>query len=434
MSGIIHPAFFITTLGCKLNFAESAALVRQLAGMGWTETKQASLADFIIVHSCAVTHVAEKKTRQSISKLIKTAPLAEIVVTGCMVDVHGHSLSDLLQPVKHRLIVNALKMQIPALLSASSKSNTLLIHPDTKGDLPFSSAYSIEQRTRSFLKIQDGCNHYCTYCTVPYARGNSRSHTIEGVLQNIQEIQAGGIREIVLTGVNIGTFGIERGESFAQLLNAIDNKISHVRIRLGSTEPELLSTEIIERVAGSSVLMPHFHLPLQSGCDATLKRMHRRYDTSLFREKTELIRQMLPDACIAADVITGFPGETDDEFEQTFHFIESLDISYLHVFPYSDRPLAKASQYDHKVKPHEIRIRVGKLLELGQKKQLVFFETQQGKSRMVLFESSQKDGYRYGFTDNYIRVRAAADQVKENELRLARLDKCGLDWMECSFT
>jgi len=408
MSGHVPAQFYITTLGCKLNFAESSALVKAFTDAGMLQTRLPSDADWIIVHSCAVTAVAEKKTRQTLSKLMKDAPNAAIAVTGCMADVNKARLQDLLTGHNHLIVSHSQKMGLADIISNKVISN------DTINS--FVGAYSLEQRTRSFLKIQDGCDYFCTYCTVPYARGRSVSNTIAGVINDLEEITSKGFREIILTGVNIGTFGLNNNESFLQLLQAIDRQFSDVRIRLGSTEPELMSTDIINLVAASKVLMPHFHLPLQSGCDATLERMHRRYNTALFRQRVETIKQKIPFACIAVDVITGFPGETGDEFQQTFNFISSLPLSYLHVFPYSDRPLAKASNYPDHVHPNDIRFRVNQLLELGRIKQAAFFTENIGSTRPMLVEGLRKNGARYGFTDNYIKCAVPEALVRENEI------------------
>lgn len=415
MSGHSPTRFYITTLGCKLNFAESSALTKAFTEAGIQQTRQAAEADWIIVHSCAVTAVAEKKTRQTLSKLMKAAPDAAIAVTGCMADVNKSSLLELLRDRKHIIVNHSQKMNLPELLMDEIVSNDTMIS--------FSGAYSLEQRTRSFLKIQDGCDYFCTYCTVPYARGRSISNSISGVLSDIEKITSKGFREIILTGVNIGTFGLNNNESFFGLLKTIDNQCSGIRIRLGSTEPELLSNEIICLVAQSDVIMPHFHLPLQSGCDTTLQRMHRRYDTSLFRQRVTAIKKQIPHACIAADVIAGFPGESDEEFAQTFNFIKSLPISYLHVFPYSDRPLAKASKYPDHVHPHIIRQRVNQLLELGTNKQQTFFEENVGSVRPLLAEGTRKNGLRFGFTDNYIKCAVDETIMRENEIRLIRLSE-----------
>jgi len=414
MSGHVPTHFYIATLGCKLNFAESSALVKAFTDAGMLQTRQAAEADWIIVHSCAVTAVAEKKTRQTVSKLMKAAPNASFAVTGCMADVNKDSLEGLLASRKHLIAQHTQKMKLADIIANNIVSN------DTTN--MFAGAYSLEQRTRSFLKIQDGCDYFCTYCTVPYARGRSVSNTIAGVLSDIEEISSKGFREIILTGVNIGTFGLNNNENFFGLLKAIDNQFSNVRIRLGSTEPELMSAEIIDQVASSKVLMPHFHLPLQSGCDATLERMHRRYNTALFRQRVELIKQKIPFACIAVDVITGFPGETDDEFEQTFNFISSLPLSYLHVFPYSDRPLAKASKYTDHIHQHVIRQRVNRLLELGNEKQHDFFSEHAGTVRSLLVEGTRKNGLQFGFTDNYIKCAIPESSVIENEIHRVLLN------------
>ncbi len=404
----MNNIFYLYTLGCKLNFAESSAIARRFAVLGWKQTRIAQEAELFVVHSCAVTQTAEKKTRQQISKLMRLNPEAKMVVTGCMADVNIESLEKMAANSPFLIVPNAQKMQIPNLMAAK---------PDNRSELDsFVGAYSLEQRTRSFLKIQDGCDNFCTYCTVPYARGRSRSNNIENVLANIETIRQQGFCEINLTGVNIATFGQERGESFLQLLQKIDSHFSDIRIRLGSNEPDLLNDEIIALVANSKIMMPHFHIPLQSGTDSVLKRMNRHYDTALFRSKVEQIKTQMPYACVAADVITGFPGETDEEFEQTFQFIESLNISYLHVFPYSDRPLAKASKFENKVNPHEIRQRVNRLIELGLRKQEAFFRSNLGSIRSMLPEATTRDGLRFGFTDNYIKCALPKENAKENEL------------------
>jgi len=415
MSGHSPTRFYITTLGCKLNFAESSALIKDFTNARFQQTCQAAEADWIIVHSCAVTAVAEKKTRQTLSKLMKAAPNAGIAVTGCMADVNKSSLLELLRDRKHIIVNHSQKKNLSELLQGYIVSN------DTINS--FYGAYSLDQRTRSFLKIQDGCDYFCTYCTVPYARGRSISNSISGVLSDIEKITSKGFREIILTGVNIGTFGLNNNESFFGLLKTIDNQCSGIRIRLGSTEPELLSNEIICLVAQSDVIMPHFHLPLQSGCDTTLQRMHRRYDTSLFGQRVTAIKKQMPHACVAADVIAGFPGESDEEFAQTFNFIKSLPISYLHVFPYSDRPLAKASKYPDHVHPHAIRQRVNQLLELGATKQQTFFEENMGSVLPMLAEGTRKNGLRFGFTSNYIKCAIDETNVQENEIRTIQLSE-----------
>ncbi len=272
MSGQSPTRFYITTLGCKLNFAESSALIKDFTEAGFQQTRQAAEADWIIVHSCAVTAVAEKKTRQTLSKLMKAAPESAIAVTGCMADVNNNSLEELLGSRKHIIVNHSRKMNLAGLLSGNVVSNNTMSS--------FFGAYSLEQRTRSFLKIQDGCDYFCTYCTVPYARGRSVSNTISGVLSDIEEIASKGFREIILTGVNIGTFGLNNNESFFSLLKAIDQQCTGIRIRLGSTEPELMSVDIIDLVASSKVLMPHFHLPLQSGRAARGARPSRRNASS----------------------------------------------------------------------------------------------------------------------------------------------------------
>ena len=415
MSTHFQERFYFTTLDCKLNFAESAALIKRFSDLGFIQSQCVDEADWVIVHSYAVTSVAEKKTRHTITKLLKESPKAKFIIIGCMADINSEPLHKLLKNNEYYIVDHSQKMNIANILTGE---NTLHKTINT-----FKGAYSLDQRTRSFLKIQDGCDYFCSYCTVPYARGRSVSNTIKGVLSDIESIIDKGFKEIILTGVNIGTFGLNNNESFYQLLENIDKRNYDVRIRLGSTEPELLSNEIISLVSKSKIIMPHFHLPLQSGCDKTLQRMRRRYNVNLFAQKVGLIIQLIPHACIAADVIVGFPGETEEDFQQSYNFIKSIPISYLHIFPYSNRPLAHASKYPDQINPAEIKKRANELSVLAKEKQKIFFTENIGTVRPVLFESYCDKDLIFGFTDNYIKCGINDLSISENQLLSLRLDK-----------
>ncbi|MBN2729338.1 MAG: tRNA (N(6)-L-threonylcarbamoyladenosine(37)-C(2))-methylthiotransferase MtaB [Bacteroidales bacterium] len=411
--------FFIHTLGCKLNFAESSQIADDLQKIGYAQCQKMEESDLIIIHSCAVTASAEKKTRNLISKAKNSNPKAKIALMGCFVDVSKdiEKYAEL-----NQVLPNDLKMDLASILSGEFQEHR---------ELKFHPAYSRNMRTRSFLKIQDGCDHFCTYCTVAHARGRSRSDSIEAVLKNIQKIIDSGFKEIIFTGVNIGTFGIQNNESFTELITAVDQKFtgSGIRIRTGSIEPELLSEEIINITSKSEVIMPHFHLPLQSGCDEVLERMKRRYNTALYTEKCSLIKEKIPQAAIAADLIVGFPGETDDEFQETYDFLNSIPISYIHAFTYSDRPLAKASSFPEKVSPQTTKERMNQIVELTKAKELEFYKENLGSTRKILTESRSKDGFIFGFSDNYIKCAVDENLVGRNEVFDGRLHHIEADFV-----
>lgn len=401
--------FEIHTLGCKLNYSESSSIAAELEKRGWT---QGGVPEIVIVNTCAVTSSAEKKTRNLVSKLHRENPLAAIILVGCY---------------------SALK---PELLErwagvdkvfASANKMSVVDYVVTREVTPspnFFATYSINDRTRSFLKIQDGCNTHCTYCTVWIARGKSRSDTIEGVLKNIDEIAAQGVREVNLTGVNIGDFGRGTDENFTKLLKAIVKQNAIERVRISSLEPELLTDDIIKLVAKNDILMPHFHLPLQSGCDRILSDMRRRYTTAEYAEKVTKIRKLMPDACIACDVIAGFPGETDEEFEMTYSFLENLPISYMHVFPYSRRPRTAANIMENQISEDVKNERAARLIALSNEKKRAFYEQCSGQERPVLVESTVADDMLSGFTDNYIRVQLPFDEGIVNTIQNVIVDPC----------
>lgn len=363
------------TLGCKLNFAETSDLLRRLVAEGHTVVDWGMRADLYIVNTCTVTSVAEKKCRTAIRQAHRQNPDAQIVVMGCFAQVAKDEIE-----------------RMPGV--------TQVLGNDSKRLL----SYSGEDRTRTFFKIQDGCDYFCTYCAIPFARGRSRSATIEETLCAARRIAATGAREVVLTGVNTGTFGQQHGESFLDLLKGLDGIDGILRYRISSIEPNLLTDDIIDFVAHSRAFLPHFHIPLQAGSDHVLSLMHRRYDTALYRAKLERIKAVMPDACIAADVMAGFNGESEEEFGKVLGFIDSLPISYLHVFTYSDRPGTAALRLGEKVPVNIRREHTARLLELSERKHHAFIDSQMGKTRPVLWESTPHSQQMLGWTDNYIRL------------------------------
>lgn len=385
----MNKSFAIFTFGCKLNFSESSDMARRLREQGWQESDE---PEAIIVNSCAVTHAAEKKVRNYVAHLHREYPNARIVVVGCYASLQA-------EVIRQWAGVEAVFGNRDKLHAV----NYILGLPIP--EIPtFFSTYSSNDRTRSFLKIQDGCDYYCSYCTVAAARGESRSDSIEHVLQNIEKIHAEGLKEVNITGVNLGTFGKGTDENFYDLLKAIDKQHLVERVRISSIEPNLLTDDIIELVAKSDILMPHFHIPLQSGCDKTLAMMKRRYKRALFQDKIMKIKQLMPDACIAIDIIAGFPGETEEDFMDSYNFVKSLPLSYLHVFTYSRRPGTPAASMKEQVPEPVKHDRTNRLLELSETKKRFFYHEHEGETRLVLWESEESQGQMFGFTDNYIKV------------------------------
>ena len=391
------------TLGCKLNYAETSDTLRRLAEEGHSVVPWGQKADLYIINTCTVTAVAEKKCRHAIAQAHRLNPDAQIVVMGCFAEAAAEEVGKL--PGVTQVLGNSTKR----LLSYSSTADR------EKG---FSSS---ADRTRVFFKIQDGCDYFCTYCAIPYARGRSRSASIEETLCTARRIAESGAKEVVLTGVNTGTFGQRQGETFLDLLRGLDRIEGILRYRISSIEPNLLTDDIIDFTASSRAFLPHFHVPLQAGSDHVLQLMHRRYDTALYRAKTERIKSVMPDACIAADVMAGFNGENEDEFRKVVDFIDSLPISYLHVFTYSDRPGTAALKLDEKI-PIPIRhAHTNSLLKLSEKKHKTFIESQLGKTRGVLWEGTSHNGQMEGWTDNYIRVHRPFDPTLANTIEYVTL-------------
>jgi threonylcarbamoyladenosine tRNA methylthiotransferase MtaB len=409
------------TLGCKLNFSESSTTAKMLVEKGAIIVDEKEEADVCIINTCSVTEVADHKCRQAIHRLVKEHPGAFVVVTGCYAQ---------LQPAKvaHVDGVNLLlgaeeKGQIPEYVERhfemeedqKALDNEMISVP-TAAIRTFSPSCSRGNRTRYFLKVQDGCDYYCTYCTIPFARGRSRNGSIQSMVEQARQTAAEGGKEIVITGVNIGDFGRSTGETFFDLVKALDQVEGIQRFRISSIEPNLITDEIIAYCSTSRAFMPHFHIPLQSGSDEVLKLMHRRYTTDFFAQKIVRIKDLIPDAFIGVDVIVGTRGETDELFEKAYDFIKSLDVSQLHVFSYSERPGTKALSIPYKVSPEVKHSRSQRLLTLSDEKLRNFYGKFIGQVRPVLCEHSHGRSFMHGFTDNYIRVELPADEALDNAI------------------
>ena len=409
------------TLGCKLNFSETSTIGKILREAGVRTARKGEKADICVVNTCSVTEMADKKCRQAIHRLVKQHPGAFVVVTGCYAQLKPGDVAQI--------------KGVDVVLGAEQKSDLLRYlgnlqkHEEgeafttaTKDIRSFSPSCSRGDRTRFFLKVQDGCDYFCSYCTIPFARGRSRNGTIASMVKQAEEVASNGGKEIVLTGVNIGDFGKSTGETFIDLIRALDEVEGIVRYRISSIEPNLITDEAIDFVACSRRFAPHFHIPLQSGSDEVLKLMRRRYDTILFRHKIEKIKEVMPHAFIGVDVIVGTRGETDTCFEEARTFIESLDISQLHVFSYSERPGTQALKIDHVVDPKTKHARSQQLLDISDRKLHAFYEAHIGQKANVLFEQTRKGGMMHGFTENYIKVEIPYDHSLVNETRQVILE------------
>ena len=421
------------TLGCKLNFAETSTIARQLIGAGYEKVDFDSPAQVYVINTCSVTDNADKECKFHVKRAVKANPEGLVVVLGCYAQLKPEEISaiegvDLVLGAKEKFnLLNFLDDLRKAEASAQ-------VHSCEIEDADFFiGSYSIGDRTRAFLKVQDGCDYKCTYCTIPMARGISRSDTIENIVKNAKEIAGQNIKEIVLTGVNIGDYG--KGEfgnkkhehTFLDLVKEL-NKVEGIeRIRISSIEPNLLKDETIELVAESQNFVPHFHIPLQSGSDEILKKMKRRYLTTLYTNRVKKIREMLPDACIGVDVIVGFPGETEDKFLETYKFLSELPISYLHVFTYSERDNTEAVEMEGVVPISERKKRNKMLRILSEKKKMAFYQSQIGKTLPVLWEHEEKNGMMFGFTDNYVRVQKPYDPASINRVETVKLEKIAPD-------
>ena len=420
------------TLGCKLNFAETSTIARSFEEDGYIRVDFEDPADIYVINTCSVTENADKQFKQIVRKALKTNPKAFLAAVGCYAQLKPEELAsvdgvDLVLGAKE-------KFNITQYIDDLTKNNEGIVHSCEISETDFYvGSYSIGDRTRAFLKVQDGCDYKCTYCTIPMARGISRSDTIENILSNAKKISDKGIKEIVLTGVNIGDYG--KGEfgnkkhehTFLELVQALDKVEGIERLRISSIEPNLIKDETIDFIAQSKSFVPHFHIPLQSGSNEILKKMKRRYLRELYVSRVAKIREVMPDACIGVDVIVGFPGETDEHFLETYHFLNELDISYLHVFTYSERDNTEAVLMDGVV-PDAVRAKRSKMLRgLSAKKRNAFYESQLGKEKTVLFESDNKQGYIHGFTENYVKVKAPWDPALVNTLHKVKLTKIDVD-------
>lgn len=397
------------TLGCKLNFAETSAIGKSLAEHGIRKARAGEKADICVINTCSVTELADKKCRQAIRRIGKQHPGAFMVVTGCYAQLKPEEVSHI--EGVHLVLGTEQKLDITQYLEhfIQQKEDKAIISSASKDIRTFSPSCSAEDRTRHFLKVQDGCDYHCTYCTIPFARGRSRNGSIASLVEQAREVAAKGGKEIVLTGVNIGDFGKTTGETFIDLLYALDEVEGIERYRISSIEPNLITDEAIEFVAASKRFAPHFHIPLQSGSDTVLKLMHRRYDTALFRHKIEKIKEVMPYAFIGVDVIVGTRGETDELFEETLAFIDSLDVSQLHVFSYSERAGTQALKIEHSVEPKVKQARSQQLLDISERKWQAFYEAHIGDKATVLFEHTRKGNAMHGFTENYIKVEIPYD-------------------------
>lgn len=413
------------TLGCKLNFSETSTFAKMLQEMGVQTVAKGEKADICLINTCSVTEVADHKCRQAIHRLVREHPNAFVVVTGCYAQLKPEQVSKI-EGVDLVLGSNE-KANLIQFLSegfVSRDSVTTYLTQKTKDIKSFAPSCSRGNRTRYFLKVQDGCDYFCTYCTIPYARGFSRNPTISSLVAQAEEAAREGGKEIVLTGVNIGDFGKTTGETFMDLVKALDAVEGISRYRISSLEPDLLSDELIEYCAMSRAFMPHFHIPLQSGSDTVLKLMHRHYDRQLFADKIQRIKEVMPDAFIGVDVMVGCRGETPECFEETYDFLRSLDITQLHVFPYSERPGTAALKIPYVVSDQDKRERSKRLLDLSDEKTHVFYQRYIGTEAEVLFEKAPRGKAMHGFTKNYVRVELSVANAREeydNQLMIVRL-------------
>jgi threonylcarbamoyladenosine tRNA methylthiotransferase MtaB len=408
------------TLGCKLNFSETSTIGKMLKEAGVRTVRKGERADICVINTCSVTEVADKKCRQAIHRLTRQHPGAFVVVTGCYAQLKPEQVAAI-EGVDVVLGAEQKGDLLQYLGSLQKHAHGEAVTTAMKDIRTFAPSCSRGDRTRYFLKVQDGCDYFCSYCTIPFARGRSRNGRIADLVEQARQAAAEGGKEIVITGVNIGDFGKSTGETFFELVKALDAVAGIERYRISSIEPNLLTDEIIDFVSRSRAFMPHFHIPLQSGSDEVLKLMRRRYDTALFAHKIQRIKQMLPDAFIGVDVIVGARGETEAYFEDAYRFIEGLDVTQLHVFSYSERPGTQALKIDHVVTPDEKHARSQRLLALSEAKTHAFYARHIGQEATVLVERATEGPVMHGFTDNYIRVEMERDDALDNRLVRVRL-------------
>ena len=413
------------TLGCKLNFTETSTIARSFVENGFELTDFSKKADFYVINTCSVTDNADKKFKNILNRAKKRNPNAFNIIVGCYAQLKPKYISEI--PGVDLVLGANEKFNVIDYVGQLDKANTFVYSCDINDVNKYESSYSVDDRTRSFLKVQDGCDYKCTYCTIPHARGISRSDSLENIKTNVSEIASKDIKEIILTGVNIGDYG--KGEfgnkkhetTFLELIKELDLTQNINRFRISSIEPNLLKNDIIDFIATSNLFVPHFHIPLQSGSNKILGLMKRRYRKELYEDRIRYIHSKINDVCIGVDVIVGFPGETDSDFQETYNFLLNLDISYLHVFSYSERDNTEASNMLNPV-PKNVRFQRSKMLRsLSEKKRRIFYNSQINRVRPVLFESENKHGYIYGYTDNYIKVRHPWNPKLSNKIVQAKL-------------
>ena len=421
-----HKTASFYTLGCKLNFSETSTIARDLENEGFARVEFESGADIYVINTCSVTDQADKKCRNVVRRALRYNSNAFIVVIGCYAQLKPKEISsikgvDLVLGAQEKFNLKSFLHDI------EKRKETQIENKHIKHVNEFYPGYSKGDRVRSFFKVQDGCNYFCSFCTIPLARGKSRSANVEETMVKAREIASSEVKEVVLTGVNIGDFGYGTKERLIDLLIELDKLEQINRFRISSIEPDLLSNEIIEFVHKSKRFVPHFHIPLQSGSDILLKSMRRRYNTELYKSRIEKIKELMPKACIGVDVIVGYPGETEEEFNKTVHFLKSLPISYLHVFTYSERANTTAPRMGKIVPMEERRKRSKQLRILSLKLKQQFYQNNLGKTEKVLLEN-QEDGYHYGFTENYVKVKLTAQKVKKNEIVSVKLNEINNDF------
>lgn len=411
------------TLGCKLNFSETSTISRMFQDKGYQKVDFTDNPDIFIINTCSVTENADKKCKKIVKEAKKISPQSFVTIIGCYAQLKPKEISEI--SGVDAVLGAAEKFRLFEYLDDfTSKNEPQVYASEIQEAKTYNASYSYGDRTRTFLKVQDGCNYGCAFCTIPLARGKSRSASIEEVLLQAKEIAASEVKEVVLTGVNIGDFGIQNGrrkEKFIDLVKALDEVAGIDRFRISSIEPNLLSNEVIKFVSQSKRFVPHFHVPLQSGSDKILRSMKRRYLSELYRDRVATIKGLMPHCCIGVDVITGFPGETEEDFLETYQFLNELDVSYLHVFTYSERANTAALEMENAVPLKERQRRSKMLRGLSEKKKRYFYEQHQGDTQKVLFEDDVEDGFMHGFTENYIRVKAKYDPVLVNELKTLQL-------------
>lgn len=427
MNQFERVAFY--TLGCKLNFSETSTIARLFEDGGFAKVDFEDNPDIFVINTCSVTENADKKCKQLVKRAKKISPESMVIILGCYAQLKPEEIS---QIPGVDLVLGA-NEKFNVLAHLEKKSEVTVVHDNIKHTHDFIPSHSIGDRTRSFLKVQDGCDYFCTFCTIPLARGKSRNASLAQTLQEAQKIAATEVKEVVLTGVNIGDFGQGSEENFFALTKALDEVEGIERFRISSIEPNLLSNEIIEFcLQEAKRFVPHFHIPLQSGSDQILEKMRRKYLSGLYAERVQQIKSINPDTCIGVDVIVGFPGETDEDFLTTVNFLKDLDISYLHVFTYSERANTGAPKLGTKV-PMETRRERSKILHLlSDRKKQAFYQTQVGKNKTVLFEQEENEGLLYGFTENYVKVKTPYDAGLINQIvavQLTEIDRDGL--MKC---